>query len=272
MPPHTQNRLTLHRGPARILVDFMERSRIHTLFLTVVIVLVSMGSSRAASFPDKPPKEHFYVDEARLLKDKDAQAIDQLAASLLKDEQIPLLVVTIPSLVSHQATDHTVDSYAAALFDEWGIGSQSRNYGMLLLVSVGDRKARIELGKAWAGQHDADAGHVMDSLIVPAFKRGDFSTGIRDGVDGLDKMARGLALPKPTAPWWVLPAMILGAILVIGVIVSLFKSGRSGWGWTLIVGIGVVLFFILRSAASSGGSGGSFGGGSSGGGGASGSW
>ena len=56
------------------------------------------------------------------------------------------------------------------------------------------------------------------------------------------------------------------------VIVSLFKKGRSGWGWALIAGIAIALFFILRAAASSGGSGGSFGGGSSGGGGASGSW
>lgn len=250
----------------------MQRNRISNLLLAAIIVLASLNAGLSATFPSKPPKEHFYVDEAGLLTDADAKAIDALALKLIEEEKIPVLIVTIPSLVSYQATDHTVDSYTAALFDEWGIGSQNRNYGMLLLVSVGDRKARIELGKAWAGKHDADAKHVMDALIVPAFKRGDFSTGIRDGVNGLDKMARGLALPKPTAPWWFLPAIILGVILVIGVIVSLFKNGRSGWGWALIVGIGVALFFILRAAASSGGSGGAFGGGSSGGGGASGSW
>ncbi len=250
----------------------MERPRITQILLFAALVLASVSVAGAATFPNKPPKEHFYVDEAGLLNEADARAIDDLAAKLLQDEQIPVLVVTIPSLISYQATEHTVDSYTAALFDEWGIGSQNRNYGILLLVSVGDRKARIELGKAWAGQHDAEAKHIMDALIVPAFKRGEFSTGIRDGVNGLDKLARGLALPKPTSPWWVLPAMILGVILLIGVIVSLFKSGRSGWGWALIAAIGVALFFILRAAASNAGSGGSFGGGSSGGGGASGSW
>jgi uncharacterized protein len=113
---------------------------------------------------------------------------------------------------------------------------------------------------------------VMNDLIVPAFKRGDFSGGIRQGIEALDKMARGLGLPKPEAPWWFLPALIGGGILIIGVIVSLFRSGRSGWGWALIAGLGVLLFFILRSAANSSGSGGSFGGGTSGGGGATGSW
>lgn len=243
-----------------------------SVFLLGLLVL---SQARAATFPEKPPKEHYYVDQAGLLAPEDATAIDALAAGLLSDEKIPILVVTIPSLISFQATDHTIESYAAALFDEWGIGSQERNYGILLLVSVGDRKARIELGKAWAGEHDADAKHVMDSMIVPAFKRGEFSGGIREGVNALDKMARGLALPKPKSPWWVLPAMIAGTLLTILLIVSLFKSGRSGWGWALIVGISIAIFFVLRSAASSGGSGGSggsFGGGSSGGGGASGSW
>lgn len=240
-----------------------------TFFLLGLLVF---SEAHSVTFPDKPPNEHFYVDQANLLAPKDAAAIDKIAASLWSEEKIPIYVVTIPSLVSFQASGYTVDSYAAALFDHWGIGSQDRNYGILLLVSVGDRKARIELGKAWAGEHDADAKYVMDSIIVPAFKQGDFSTGIREGVDALSKMARGLALPKPQTPWWTLATMVLGIALVIMVIVSLFKSGRSGWGWALIAALGVVIFFILRAAASGGGSGGGFGGGSSGGGGASGSW
>lgn len=250
----------------------MKRSRLKPFFLIQVCGLLVLHSVSGASFPSKPPKEHFYVDQAGLLQEADAAVIDGVASTLLKEEKIPLLVVTIPSLISYQAADHTIESYASALFDEWGIGSQERNYGMLVLVSVADRKARIELGKGWGGSHDGDASYIMDSIMIPSFKKGDFSGGIRDGVNGLDKMARGLGLPKPKTPWWILPAFLLGIALVIGVIVSLFKKGRSGWGWALIAGLGVLLFFILRTAASSGGSGGSFGGGSSGGGGASGSW
>jgi uncharacterized protein len=239
-----------------------------TPYLTAFLLcLLVFNQASAVTFPEKPPKEHYYVDQGELLAAEDAIAIDKIAASLLSEEKIPIIVVTIPSLISFQASSHTVDSYTSALFDEWGIGSQERNYGILLLVSVGDRKARIELGKAWGGKNDADARHVMDAMIVPAFKRGEFSAGISEGVNALDKMARGLALPKPKEPWWILPAMILGVLLVIMVIVSLFKSGRSGWGWALIIGLGIAIFFILRAAAASGGSGGS-----SGGGGASGSW
>lgn len=85
-------------------------------------------------------------------------------------------------------------------------------------------------------------------------------------------MARGLGLPKPTQPWWILPLFFIGLVLVIGVIVSLFKSGRKGWGWALIAALGILIIILLKIAAASGGSGGGFGGGSSGGGGATGSW
>jgi uncharacterized protein len=248
-------------------VTLMRRTDFTPHLTVFLLSLLVTGQAGGVNFPEKPPKEHFYVDQVGLLEAEDANAINKIAATLLSEEKIPILVVTIPSLVSFQATDHTVDSYAAALFDEWGIGSPNRNYGILLLVSVGDRKARIEFGKAWGGQHNAEAKHIMDAMIVPAFKRGDFSTGIKEGVNALDKLARGLALPKTQTPWWVLPAMILGTLIVIMVIVSLFKSGRGGWGWALIIGIGICIWWVLRTSASS-----SFGGGSSGGGGASGSW
>jgi uncharacterized protein len=181
-------------------------------------------------------------------------------------------VVTINSLAGHDAVTLSIEQYATALFDNWGIGWQDRNYGILLLISNGDRKARIELGADWGREFDYQAQQVMDELIVPAFKRGDFSGGIADGVRGLNAMARGLELPKPKSPWWFWPALIGGLILVVVMIINLFKSGRTGWAWALIAALGVILFFIIRAMLSSSGSGGGFGGGSSGGGGATGSW
>ena len=238
---------------------------------------ISFYSAFAVTFPDKPPQSDFFVDEAHLIGEDARTAINDTALSLLRQEQIPLFVVTIPSLSSYEGSASNIESYATQLFDHWGIGSQERNYGMLLLVSVGDRKARIELGAGFERNYDSQANDIMQSLIVPAFRRGDYQTGITDGVRGMDAMARGLQLPKPKSPWWFLPAMVGGAIFLGFVINNLFKTGRSGWAWALIAATAVVVFFILRSLASSnggssGGSSGGFGGGSSGGGGATGSW
>ncbi len=237
---------------------------------SLIFLLICWAPAQAVDFPDKPSRVNFFTDTAGLLKPEDASTIDAVATKLLVDEKIPIYVVTIPSLASQDALTYSIEQYASELFNNWGIGFEDRNYGMLLLVSVADRKARIELGKGWSKNYDSQAEEVMNSLIIPAFKRGDFSTGIADGVKGMDAMARGLQLPKATPPWWYMPLLVIGVIGFVMLIINLFKTGRSGWAWALLAALGVLLFFVLRSAAS--GSGGGFGGGSSGGGGATGSW
>jgi uncharacterized protein len=238
----------------------------------LLFVAIHLQPALAVSFPDKPSKEHFYVDEAALIGTAEGGEIDRIASELLKEEKVPIIVVTIRSLASHDAASYTIERYAHELFNEWGIGSERRNYGMLLLVSLGDRRARIELGAGWGHSYNLQAQEVMDSLITPEFRAGHYAGGILAGVRGMDAMARGLQLPKAKQPWWVMPLFIACLVLAVGTIISLFKSGRKGWGWALLIALGAILFFMLRAAARSGGSGGAFGGGSSGGGGASGSW
>ena len=242
--------------------------------LSTSMMALALGASPlwAVEFPEKPQDTDWYVDMAEMIDANAATEINKIAVDLWVNEDIPVYVVTIPSLAAMDAATLSVDGYATELFNHWGIGSEERNYGMLLLVSRGDRRARIELGAEWGRDHDRSMQQVMDKLIIPQFKRGDHALGIVDGIRGMDSVARGLALPQPTAPWWLLPLMIAVGAGLIFLIYNLFKTGRSGWAWALIVALGVALFFILRNAGQSSGSGGGFGGGFSGGGGASGSW
>jgi len=243
------------------------------LILVVLLAFLDAGKAFAeVTFPDKPPPQDFFVDRANLITEKDRQAINQTAQALLREQRIPLFVVTIDALSSYGASGLGIDGYARELFNHWGIGTPERNFGILLLVSAGDRQARIQLGAGFEHAHDAQSNDIMQSLIVPAFKRGDYSTGITDGVRGLDAMARGLQLPMPTVPMWYWIVLIGGAILFIAFIVNLFKNGKSGWAWALLAMLGVALFFLMRNAGKGDGSSGGFGGGSSDGGGASGSW
>ncbi len=241
--------------------------------LVAFLGLLAQGvKAQTITFPTKPTSENFYVDEAGLIAQDEGKAINEVAGALLRDDQVPLIVVTISSLTAHNAAGYKIERYAFELFNEWGIGSERRNYGMLLLVSEGDRRARIELGSAWGHSHNVQAQEVMNTLIIPRFREGNYSEGILAGVRGMDAMARSLALPKPKQPWWTIPLILAVLGLIVAVIVSLFRNGQKGWGWALIALLGVVLFFLLRSALQARGSGGAFGGGYSGGGGASGSW
>jgi uncharacterized protein len=207
----------------------------------------------------------------------------------LTNKATPIVIVTIKSMAEYGGAGLRIETFARLLFDQWQVGvaklnNQNWNTGILLLVSAGDRAARIELGAGWAHEKDQLCQQIMDEQIVPRFKQGDFSGGISSGVQSLDAMARGLALPAAPTPWWH-AALVLGFIgLAVFTVVSLVRRGASGWAWLFwgaaLSLVGYLLYSFLNSS-SSGGSGGfiggsfgggSFGGGFSGGGGASGSW
>lgn len=235
---------------------------------------------------ERPGDRQFILDKADMITAADEQKIKQIADKLLTDKAAPIVVVTINSMANHGGAGMRIETFARLLFDQWGIGPAKVgetpwNYGILLLVSQRDRKARIELGAGWKRDHDATAQQVMDELIVPRFKRGEFSAGIVAGVEGLDKMARNLSLPVAPRPTSHYLFGALGIGLLVFTIVSLIRRGSSGWawlGWAAVFGvIGTILYRLATSSGSSGRggggfSGGSFGGGFSGGGGASGSW
>jgi uncharacterized protein len=249
--------------------------------LTVALALgaAQAGTAQSASFPARPPAGTFHVDEAGILGMGEREEIDRIAEDLLAERQIPLVVVTLPNLAARGAAGYTIERYATALFNHWGIGSPDRNLGMFLLVSVGDRRARIELGADWAWDYDAVAAEIMNGLILPEFRADRYGEGILAGARGLDAMARGQPLPAPRRAWWVLPAVFAVMLGVGGLTFSLLHSGRRGAAWAALALLVALLLFLLRLLSRSGGGagggsggGGAFGGGSSRGGGASGSW
>ena len=87
----------------------------------------------------------------------------------------------------------------------------------------------------------------MDGLILPAFRREQLSQGILDGVRGFDAMGRGQALPGPERPWWLIPAVAGGALVLVLGIVSLARSGRRGLAWAAAAFVGAIL--ISRAVA-----------------------
>ena len=268
------------------------------------LALLSWAPSAWAqvTYPDRPAQRQFVVDQAKLLEADDAVQIGRLCEKTLTEKKVPIIIVTINSLKDYGAGNWKISRYAQNLFDDWEIGHEDRNNGMLILVSVKDRQARIELGDAWGGQKDAEARNIMNELIIPNFKRKDFSKGILEGVRGLSAIAMGLPAPRGSVRhrrtrggegfgsfFWII--LVIIGIAVVG---SMFRGGgyggyggyRSGcspFGMGCLGGmLGSMMFGGYRSwgggwgGGGGGGfggfSGGSFGGGFSGGGGASGSW
>jgi uncharacterized protein len=149
-----------------------------------------------------------------------------------------IVVLTTPTLGGEP-----VESYANRVFHAWALGQKGKDNGVLVVVAPHDRKMRIEVGYGLeATLPDAAAGRIVDNVMKPRFKAGDYERGISDGVTAVVAALEGR--PVPTAestppdrfepvdmPW---PARILGAVFIFGLLGlftfgAIMVSGATGW-------------------------------------------
>jgi uncharacterized protein len=281
------------------------RMRNRLLLLRVIVLLPVLVASVALwSSPARGLESHAAKERKKTSKDyspfpqPDSGYVTDLAAVLSPEEEerierwlwqtesrsgVEIAVVTIKSISDYEGTpQNSIEAFAAQLFTKYGIGNMPKNDGILLLVAVGDRKARIELGAGYGLTRDSQSARIMEREILPFFRKDDYAGGITSGVKELM-----LEFAELRVGWnWPLILLIVGAIALIPICISLFKNGKQGWGWAcvgllivLILGISYSVRQVMvhmpkghSSSWSSGGFGGGFGGGFSGGGGATGSW
>ena len=97
-----------------------------------------------------------------------------------------LVVVTVKSLKGAP-----LEEYSLQVLRQWGIGNREKNNGVLMLISTGDRKSRIEVGYGLEGRlTDSFTGQIQDQYMIPCFRKGAYEEGIAKGYEAL---ARSIA-------------------------------------------------------------------------------
>jgi len=112
---------------------------------------------------------NFVSDEARMMSSSDLQSANSILRDLRLSQGTPMMVATIASMSAYGASGYSIERYAFELFNSWSIGSDGKSNGVLLLVSKGDRLARIEFGLDWGRRYDSQAQTIMDGQIISRF-------------------------------------------------------------------------------------------------------
>ena len=235
------------------------------VLLAGLLCLVLTGAIYAG--PVFPPLTGRVVDGAGILSAETQQTLAGMLAQHERQTGNQVVVVTVKSLQGY-----TIDDYGYQLGRAWGIGQKARNNGALLLVAPNERDVRVEVGYGLEGRlTDAQSKLIIENLILPEFRKGNFDSGVVAGTTTLLKVLGGDAstLPQPTTE----PGQDQGSsgvgFLVAIVFIMLF-FGRFFWPLLFLGG------FSGRHGRYGGGGfsrgGFSGGGGSFGGGGASGHW
>lgn len=234
--------------------------------LALLLALLAWAAPLQAAVQVPQPGPEFYVlDQAGVLSDSTRQYIVQASTELERLTRAQVAVVTMESLQGQ-----VLEEVSLAILRQWGLGDRQLNNGLLMLVVVGDRRSRIEVGYGLEGAlPDAKTGRIQDEYMLPYFRAGDYDSGVLAGYQALvQEVAKEygvelstpapgvLPLPVQTAPelpWWAWALIGLGILLLVWVDARFFR--------------GFFLGLLLGSLTRGGRGGGSFGGGFRGGGG-----
>jgi uncharacterized protein len=245
------------------------------LVLAGLLALLAFAP-RSAPAIDYPRLDAPVVDMAGLLSSSERSALAQKLLAFQRATGHQVVVHTRPTLGGMP-----IEQYSIELAERWKVGRAGANDGVIVIVVPEDREMRIEVGYGLEGTFpDALAGQIIDRVMRPEFRSGNFARGIDRGVDAVLAALRGEPVQAPPtfrdpapAPYSSRPQPSLGVfgwLIVILVIVAMLSGGggrrrRRYGGYTSYGGFG-------GGRSSWGGGGYSGGGGRFGGGGASGKW
>jgi uncharacterized protein len=134
-------------------------------------------------------------DDAGLMSEGAEARIDAKLEALENDTGAQVAVLTITSLQGE-----VLEDYSLRVAETWGLGRAEEDDGALLLIAKNDRKMRLEVGYGLEPVlSDVLSRRILDQILRPAFRAGDFDGGIERAVDAIDGLVRGTStLPPPS--------------------------------------------------------------------------
>jgi len=261
--------------------DLVRANIQHLTFLIRLCCLLALSLAPALAVDWKALKPQGYVSDFAGVIDAESKAeLENYCTRVQQQTGAEMALVTIQSL-----SGEPIEDVANTIYRAWGIGKKGKDEGILLLLSVGDRRDRLEVGYGLEPLlPDGFDGDILRAMR-PALRQSQYGEALRAAAATIGSriaQAKGIALDtslrrrmRPQAqqsiPW---PLIVLG-IIVLG---AILRGGGGGFLTGML--LGNMLGGGGRGSYSGGGFGGAnsgggfggFGGGDSGGGGASSDW
>lgn len=183
--------------------------------LSLLLFACLAGAAFAQSLLPVPALTARVMDHTGTLSTVQLSQLEDKLAAFEQAQGSQIVILLVPST---QPED--IAAYANRVFNTWKPGRAGLGDGLLIVVAKQDRKIRIEVARALEGAiPDLAAKQVIDDVLTPHFRQGDFAGGLDQAADRLMALIRGEGLPTP-AP----------------------RQGDGGVQW---MDLGVLLFIVL---------------------------
>ncbi len=249
-------------------------------FFTFYLLFLNLSAQK---FPEKP--DAFVNDYAELLTAEEETQLNQLIRQIADSSSNEFAVAIFPNAQGYEFSD-----FAIEVARTWGIGNTERNNGVLIALFMNERGYSFQVGRGLEGVlTDLTTRRIFNEYMKPAFRKGDYFTGLSDAITVTGQLASGeFKFANEYGKGEIEGKDIIGVVIIVIIFLVIFlialarRGGGGGGGGNRGGGMGAALPFLLMGShfgrghqsgwGSGGGSFGGFGGGSFGGGGSSGSW
>lgn len=248
--------------------------------IAILIVCLSVNLIAQNDLPEKPTS--WVNDYIGLLNNNQREFLDRKLNALEKATSTQIFLAIFDKIPEN----YYLEDFATKLYEKWRPGRQKEDNGVLIVLFTVDKKIRIEVGYGLEGVlTDLQAGRVIEDYMKPNFRKGDYYSGLDEGIDVIISAVKGeYKIPVESKSKGKSKTNLFTWFIVFLIVMSILRRfgsrgttvSRKGSRYSRTALGGPFIFF-----GGGGGGGSSFGGGGgfsggfgglSGGGGASGSW
>lgn len=224
--------------------------------LAAFLIVASVCGAGAQPLQPVPALTGHVIDRTDTLDAAARASLEATLVALERDQGAQVVVLFVPSTAPED-----IVAYANRVGNAWKIGRAGIGDGLILLVAKDDRRVRIEVTKTLEGAvPDIAASRLIDEVITPAFRRGDYAAGVGAAVDQIAARIRGEPLPpvpahgggsEPDALQLLILAFFLAPV-ASAVLRSLFgrrlgalATGAGAGGLALWLGVGLAMAVLV---------------------------
>lgn len=168
------------------LMKYLTAVKLKAGFLLGALLLFASLGQAQKTMPQ--PTGYLVNDFAGLMSRPQLEQLGSKLAAYARETSTQIVVVTETSLEGEDDFD-----YSVRLARAWGIGgSKEKSNGILLYIAKDERKVRIQTGYGAEGfLTDALSRRIIEQIIVPAFKEGNYYAGIDAATTAIMDLGRG---------------------------------------------------------------------------------
>jgi uncharacterized protein len=152
------------------------------LLLLTAVLLAGPSANGVLHAQELPEPVGFVNDFANVIDDASERKIGAIARKLQEVSGAEIAVVTVDNLEPYG----TIEQYSIDLAEKWQVGEEDEDNGIIMLMSMEERRVRLEVGYGLEGAiPDSLAGRILEDSIIPSLREGNYGEGFLRGTEAV---------------------------------------------------------------------------------------